>query len=86
MQFQADLLGVPVLRPTVTETTALGAAYLAGLAVGYWSGLDEIAAQWQVERVFEPAMGRDRVDALCAGWARAVERSKGWAQPGQGGE
>jgi len=81
MQFQADLLGVPVLRPKVTETTALGAAYLAGLAVGYWSGLDEIAAQWQVERVFEPAMGRDQVDALRGNWARAVERSKGWAQP-----
>ncbi len=80
MQFQADLLGVPVLRPKVTETTALGAAYLAGLAVGYWSGLDEIAAQWQVERVFEPAMGRDQVAALRGDWARAVERSKGWAQ------
>ena len=81
MQFQADLLGVPVLRPAVTETTALGAAYLAGLAVGYWDGLDEIAAQWQVERVFEPAMGRDRVAELCADWARAVARSKGWAEP-----
>jgi glycerol kinase len=80
MQFQADLLGVPVLRPRVTETTALGAAYLAGLAVGYWSGLDEIAAQWQVDRVFEPAMGREQVDALRGDWARAVERSKGWAQ------
>ncbi len=84
MQFQADLLGVPVLRPKVTETTALGAAYLAGLAVGYWSGLDEIAAQWQVERVFEPAMGRDQVDALRAGWARAVERSKDWTEPETG--
>ncbi len=81
MQFQADLLGVPVLRPTVTETTALGAAYLAGLAVGYWSDLDEIAAQWQVERVFEPAMARERVAELRAGWARAVERAKGWAGP-----
>jgi len=81
MQFQADLLGVPVLRPKVTETTALGAAYLAGLAVGYWSGLDEIAAQWQVERVFEPAMQRDRVAELCGNWARAVERSKGWVEP-----
>ncbi len=80
MQFQANLLGVPVLRPRVTETTALGAAYLAGLAAGYWSGLDEIAAQWQVERVFEPAMGREQVDALRGNWARAVERSKGWAQ------
>lgn len=81
MQFQADLLGVPVLRPKVTETTALGAAYLAGLAVGYWSGLDEIAAQWQVERVFEPSMRREQVDALRGGWDRAVGRSKGWAQP-----
>jgi len=81
MQFQADLLGVPVLRPAVTETTALGAAYLAGLAVGYWGGLDEIAAQWQVERVFEPAMGRDRVAGLRGNWARAVERSRGWAEP-----
>lgn len=79
MQFQADLLGVPVLRPTVTETTALGAAYLAGLAVDYWSGLDEIAAQWQIERVFEPAMGRDQVAELRGNWTRAVERSKGWA-------
>ncbi|MES2368850.1 MAG: glycerol kinase GlpK [Pseudomonadota bacterium] len=81
MQFQADLLGVPVLRPKVTETTALGAAYLAGLAVGYWGGLDEIAAQWQVERVFEPAMGRERVAELRGNWVRAVERSKGWAEP-----
>jgi glycerol kinase len=81
MQFQADLLGVPVLRPTVTETTALGAAYLAGLAVDYWSGLDEIAAQWQVERVFEPTMGRDQVAELRGNWTRAVERSKGWAEP-----
>ncbi|MDP2109633.1 MAG: glycerol kinase GlpK [Thiobacillus sp.] len=84
MQFQADLLGVPVVRPKVTETTALGAAYLAGLAVGYWSGLDEIAAQWQVERVFEPAMGREQVDALRGGWDRAVGRSKGWAKPEAG--
>ena len=84
MQFQADLLGVPVLRPKVTETTALGAAYLAGLAVGYWSSLDEIAAQWQVERVFEPALSRDQVAGLRAGWARAVERSKGWVEPETG--
>ena len=56
MQFQADLLGVPVVRPAVTETTALGAAYLAGLAVGYWSSVDEITGQWQVDRRFEPAM------------------------------
>jgi glycerol kinase len=79
MQLQADLLGVPVQRPAVTETTALGAAYLAGLAVGYWSGLDEIAAQWRIDAEFEPAMPAGRRDALYAGWQRAVERARGWA-------
>ncbi|MBS0311277.1 MAG: glycerol kinase, partial [Proteobacteria bacterium] len=59
-------------------------AYLAGLAVGYWGGLDEIAAQWQVERVFEPVLSRGRIAELRAGWARAVERSKGWAEPETG--
>jgi glycerol kinase len=78
MQLQADLLGVPVQRPAVTETTALGAAYLAGLAVGYWSGLEEIAAQWQVDAEFVPAMSAGRRDALYAGWQRAVERARGW--------
>jgi glycerol kinase len=81
MQFQADLLGVPVLRPRVTETTALGAAYLAGLAVGFWASRGEIAAQWQCERRFEPAMSADRRGALLARWARAVERAKGWEAP-----
>jgi glycerol kinase len=80
MQFQADLLGIPVLRPRVLETTALGAAYLAGLAVGYWEGRDEIARQWQVERRFEPAMETGRRAELMARWARAVEHAKGWAQ------
>lgn len=80
MQFQADILGVPVERPAVTETTALGAAYLAGLAVGYWSSQDEIAAQWQVERMFEPRMSADERDSLYAGWKKAVERSMGWAE------
>jgi glycerol kinase len=80
MQTQADLLGVPVARPVVTETTALGAAYLAGLAVGYWKTTDELAAQYQVERRFEPAMKADRAAALKADWARAVERAKGWAK------
>jgi glycerol kinase len=80
MQFQADLLGIPVLRPRVLETTALGAAYLAGLAVGYWEGRDEIARQWQVERRFEPAMETGRRAELTARWARAVEHAKGWAQ------
>ena len=80
MQFQADILGVPVQRPAVTETTALGAAYLAGLAVGYWSGLDEVAGQWRVDAEFLPAMSSDQRDSLYAGWQRAVERARGWAQ------
>ena len=80
MQFQADILGVPVVRPKVTETTALGAAYLAGLAVGFWGGLDEIAAQWQVDRRFEPAMGDDQRAALTETWTRALDRARGWAQ------
>lgn len=78
MQFQADLLGVPVVRPEVHETTALGAACLAGLAVGYWSSREEIAGRWRAERRFEPAMTRERAQALQAGWRRALERAKGW--------
>ncbi len=78
MQFQADILDVPVQRPVVTETTALGAAYLAGLAVGYWSSQAEIAAQWALEKTFEPQMPSTERDALYAGWKRAVERAKGW--------
>ena len=76
MQFQADILGVPVVRPRVTETTALGAAYLAGLAVGYWSNADEIDRQWQVERRFEPAIVEAKVQAR-AEWKRALERARG---------
>jgi glycerol kinase len=79
MQFQADLLGVPVVRPEVLETTALGAAYLAGLAVGYWRDSGEIRANWRVGRRFEPAMSRDRAAALRGGWEKAVGRAKGWA-------
>jgi glycerol kinase len=79
MQLQADLLGVAVQRPAVTETTALGAAYLAGLAVGYWAGLEEIATQWQVGAEFEPAMTAGERDRLYAGWQRAVERARSWA-------
>ena len=79
MQFQADLLGVPVVRPQVLETTALGAAYLAGLAVGYWRNDDALRANWRVDRRFEPAMPRARVAELRAGWEKAVERSKAWA-------
>jgi glycerol kinase len=78
MQFQADILGVPVMRPRVHETTALGAAYLAGLAIGYWKSASEIDAQWETEKVFEPQMGRDRADALMHGWRKAVLRSKAW--------
>jgi glycerol kinase len=80
MQFQADLLGVPVVRPQVRETTALGAAYLAGLAVGYWRDREEIALHWQMERVFTPAMERAKADELCRQWQRALKRAKGWAK------
>ncbi|WP_334186941.1 glycerol kinase GlpK [Noviherbaspirillum sp.] len=80
MQFQADVLGVPVVRPEVTETTALGAAYLAGLAVGFWQSREEIASQWRVQRRFEPAMSADERDTRMATWRRAVERSRGWAE------
>jgi glycerol kinase len=79
MQFQADLLGVPVVRPQTTETTALGAAYLAGLAVGFWRNLEEIARNWRSERRFEPNMSRDEAAAKLKRWALAVERSRGWA-------
>ena len=75
MQFQADLLGIPVLRPRVTETTALGAAYLAGLATGVWAGTDELAAQWRVERTFHPVLSRDAAAARMAEWARAVRQA-----------
>jgi glycerol kinase len=77
MQFQADLLGVPVVRPVVTETTALGAAYLAGLGVGYWKSVAEIATQWQTERRFESKMKAAQRQGLLSGWNRALERTKG---------
>jgi glycerol kinase len=79
MQFQADITGVPVVRPEVTETTALGAAYLAGLATGFWSGLQEISHLWCAERRFEPAMQASQRDELIARWHKAVERSRRWA-------
>ncbi len=78
MQFQADVLGVSVVRPAVTETTALGAAYLAGLAVGVWSGADEIAALWREGRRFDPAMPDDQRLALLDGWGRALGRATHW--------
>ncbi len=80
LQCQADLLGVPVLRPQVTETTALGAAYLAGLAVGFWQDEAELAAQWQIDRRFEPSRSADWRQAQLAGWRRAVQRSLRWAE------
>ena len=80
MQIQADLLGVPVLRSKVSETTALGAAYLAGLAVGYWSSPDQLLSQWHEERRFTPAMDPQRRQAVRDDWNRALERAKGWQQ------
>lgn len=82
MQFQSDILGVPVVRPKIRETTALGAAYLAGLAVGYWRDRSAIAGQWEVERTFQPAMSRDDADRRLRDWDRAVERSRSWVQSG----
>lgn len=79
MQFQADVIGLPVVRPEVTESTALGVAYLAGLAAGVWSGFEELAEHWRVERRFEPTLAAGRVEDLRAAWARAVERSRNWA-------
>jgi glycerol kinase len=81
LAFQADILDVPVERPAVTETTALGAASLAGLAVGFWENLGEIEANWSLDRRFEPSMDPDRRERLVRGWHRAVERAKGWAEP-----
>ncbi len=80
MQFQADVLGVPVVRPRVTETTALGAAYLAGLAVGFWSSPDDLRAKRQDDFRFEPKMEKAESAAMQARWHRAVERSKGWTE------
>jgi glycerol kinase len=78
MQFQSDLLGVPVVRPRVSETTALGAAYLAGLAVGFWKDQSDIARQWQVDRRFLPAMKPGTRKQLRSGWEKALARAKGW--------
>ncbi len=77
MQFQADIIGKPVVKPVVAETTALGAAYAAGLAVGFWGGLDELRSQWQVERTWQPGVGLtpDAAKGLVAKWERAVARS-----------
>jgi glycerol kinase len=80
LQCQADLLGVPVVRPKITETTALGAAYLAGLAVGFWQDEGELSALWQIDRRFEPDRSADWRAAQLAGWRRAVQRSLHWVE------
>ena len=79
MQFQSDILHCKVVRPRITETTALGAAYLAGLAVGYWKNVDEIQQQWQVDKTFSPQLENSRVNELLNGWRRAVKASIAWA-------
>ena len=80
MQFQADILGVPVIRPKVAETTALGAAYAAGLATGFWSNLEDLRQNWGVDRTWEPSMDAAKRDELYRNWKRAVERSFGWVE------
>jgi len=80
MQFQADMLDVDVLRPEVLETTALGAARLAGLATGVWDSTDEIVEAWRLERRFSAEMAAEERESLYAGWQRAVERSRNWAE------
>jgi glycerol kinase len=80
MQLQADILGVEVVRPTVDETTALGAAYAAGLATGFWGSLEDLRANWGIDRVFKPGWDEARREAAYAGWKRAVERARGWVQ------
>jgi len=82
MQFQADILGVPVIRPKVPETTALGAAYAAGLAVGFWRGQEDIRANWAEDKRWEPSMLDERREALYGRWKQAVERTLGWVESG----
>ena len=80
MQLQADILGSKVVRPTVGETTALGSAYMAGLATGFWQSLDDLKSNWAVDRVFEPEWSEDRRQEAYRQWLRAIERSKGWIE------
>jgi glycerol kinase len=79
MQFQSDLLQTKVVRPKITETTALGAAYLAGLAVRYWSNISEVRKQWQIDRTFSPQIEESETISLIKGWHRAVNAAKAWA-------
>jgi glycerol kinase len=83
MQFQSDLLQAKVVRPKITETTALGAAYLAGLAVNYWSDIKDVMQQWQMDRTFSPKIKAGETDSLIKGWHRAVNASKAWADDGR---
>jgi glycerol kinase len=79
MQFQSDLLQAKVVRPKITETTALGAAYLAGLAVNFWSGISDLKQQWQMDRMFSPQVGSAGIQSQIKGWHRAVNAAKAWA-------
>jgi glycerol kinase len=83
MQFQSDILHTKVVRPKITETTALGAAYLAGLAVGYWKNMEDIQEQWQIDKTFSPIMNENEKGKLVKGWQRAVNASIAWADNDQ---
>ena len=78
MQIQSDILGIPIIRPKISETTALGVAYLAGLAVGFWNSYEDIAGQWEIDKKFEPQLNNEKIDKMKIYWSRAVERSKAW--------
>ena len=80
MQFQADILGINVVRPVISETTVLGVAYLAGLAIGFWNSLEEIERLWKPEKVFKPRMDKETREKLYSGWKAAVKRAIGWAK------
>ncbi len=80
MQFQSDIFGFKVIRPKTLETTALGAAYLAGLAVGYWKNVEELQQQWSIDRVFSPEMPKENVDKLIKNWKKAVVCASNWIE------
>jgi len=80
MQFQSDILGVPVIRPKVAETTALGAAYAAGLAVGFWKQIDDLRENWQIDQKWQPQMEATTRETLMAGWKKAVTRTLDWVE------
>ena len=80
LQFQSDILGITIERPRITEMTALGAAYLAGLGVGFWSNMEELEKQWEIDKIYRPSMDDEKRKELYAGWKNAVQRSLGWAK------